>query len=77
MECLINKVPEVCIEHCNGIPEIPLKERFKCYKQYDVPMSNYGREYCGFLHNKTLEYDVYYRCISFNKVPDITLKEAC
>lgn len=77
MECLINKVPEVCIQHCDSIPDLPQKERFKCYKQYDISTSIYGREYCGFLHNKTTEFDVYYRCIRFNKVEDITLKEAC
>ena len=67
----------MCIEHCDSIPDLTLMQRFKCYTQYGVSTSIYGREKCGLLHNKTTEYDVFYRCISFNKVPDISLKEAC
>jgi hypothetical protein len=77
MECLINKVPEVCIQYCDSIPHSNWKQRFKCYEKQGVDPSIYGREKCGFEHNKTTYYDAFYYCISFNKVPDITLKEAC
>ena len=89
MECLINKVQEACIEHCNSIPEESwsqfrshsskgnLEDRFKCYEEHEVSTYAYGREYCGVMYNKTTNYDKFYYCISFNQVRDITLKEAC
>ena len=42
-----------------------------------MPTAIYGREKCGLRHNTTTSYDEYYYCISFNKVSDISLKEAC
>ena len=77
MECLINKVQEACIEHCNGVPDSNWRDRFKCYEKHEVSTSAYGREKCGLLHDKTKYYDKFYYCISLNKVKDITLKEAC
>ena len=32
---------------------------------------------CAYLFDKTLEYDEYFFCISYNKAPNITMKEAC
>ena len=77
MECVKNKIPEVCINHCEGIPGLTWKEKFECFKQYEVPSSIYAVEMCGLLHNQTTDYDEFFYCITYNRAPDVTLKEAC
>ena len=77
IECLYNKKSEVCIAYCNSIPDLNQQGIYDCYKKHDVPSGVFARDMCSYLYDKFFDYDDYFFCISFNKAPNITMKEAC
>ena len=83
MECLLNKVPQPCMQFCETVtakhPTYRVTDTWNCYEDQDVPNRLYGRSKCNTLYPPpidTTNAPAYLACLRENEVP-LAFKEVC